>query len=386
MYTLFTWCSVICSDTVIWCSCSRIPVKTSPNHERIPNFPFIATTRKGLWYTFCADVVTVQININSQTENVQILAFEVIWCVTFPLGWRDRIILSVTGFVTLEVSGTHQFGFLFVSCQDGDANNEVLTTVAGIPFPGEMTQTQQTGMPRGVSTVDFPGYPSTKWQQTSAKRMDWIGFRNIDESWRSCESLPVVSVQKWLPLQDISRHQSTSTCVQKGKSSGKAWAPLGGSGACSPGKFLKIRCDYMHFRGFEGHKIAPWWLFFFYERCYPCGLFLVQCWTTKRRDWVELNGIRAGKRRCMHWPLKRYFFLIEMAAEGRGVTFLTPALQLAQATTKLLGDPRPTLTSFLLTMIRPRIFFSSSRLSPFPVLMLPLLTSFVVASDDAKFA
>ena len=40
--------------------------------------------------------------------------------------------------------------------------------------------------------------------------------------------------------------------------------------------------------------------------------------------------------------------LIDMAAEGRGGTILTSALQLVLGTTKLLGDPRPTLTCFLL--------------------------------------
>ena len=81
-------------------------------------------------------------------------------------------------------------------------------------------------------------------------------------------------------------------------------------------------------------------------------------------------------------------FLIDMAAEGRGHTILTRALQLVigTCTTKLLGDPRPTLTSFLLRNGRRKVFFSNSRLSPFPVLMHPLLTSFTVASDDAKSA
>ena len=77
-------------------------------------------------------------------------------------------------------------------------------------------------------------------------------------------------------------------------------------------------------------------------------------------------------------------FLVEMAAEGRGHTILTRALQLVS---KFLGDPRPTLTSFLLRNGRTKVFFfSTSRLSPFPVLMHPLLTSFIVASDGAKSA
>ena len=77
-------------------------------------------------------------------------------------------------------------------------------------------------------------------------------------------------------------------------------------------------------------------------------------------------------------------FLIDMAAEGRGHTILTRALQLVIGTTKLLGDPRPTFTPFLLRNGRRKVFFSTSRLSPFPVLMHPQLNSFIVASDDAK--
>ena len=77
-------------------------------------------------------------------------------------------------------------------------------------------------------------------------------------------------------------------------------------------------------------------------------------------------------------------FLIDMAAEGRGHTILTRALVIG--TKKLLGDPRPTLTSFLLRNGSRKVFFSTSRLSPFHVLMHHLLTSFIVASDDAKSA
>ena len=60
-------------------------------------------------------------------------------------------------------------------------------------------------------------------------------------------------------------------------------------------------------------------------------------------------------------------FLIDMAAEGRGHTILIRALQLVIGTTKFLGDPRPTLTSFLLRNGRRKVFSSTSRLSPFPV-------------------
>ena len=48
-------------------------------------------------------------------------------------------------------------------------------------------------------------------------------------------------------------------------------------------------------------------------------------------------------------------FLIEMAAEGRGHTILTRALQLVS---KFLGDPKPTLTaSFLLRNGRRKVLF-----------------------------
>ena len=40
---------------------------------------------------------------------------------------------------------------------------------------------------------------------------------------------------------------------------------------------------------------------------------------------MELKGVRAGQRRCMH---ESDLFLIDMAAEGRGHTILTRALQL----------------------------------------------------------
>ena len=101
---------------------------------------------------------------------------------------------------------------------------------------------------------------------------------------------------------------------------------------------------------------------------------------------------RLGRvERHMCWEEKVYMhesdlFLIEMAAEGRGHTILTRALQLVPGTTKLLGDPKPTLTSFLSRKGSRKPFFSTSRLSPFPSLMHPLLTSFIVGSDDATSA
>ena len=80
-------------------------------------------------------------------------------------------------------------------------------------------------------------------------------------------------------------------------------------------------------------------------------------------------------------------FLIEMAAEGRGHTILTRALQLVPGTTKLLGDPRPILPPLSFREKgAENLFFSTSRLSPFPILMHPLLTSLIVASDNAKSA
>ena len=60
--------------------------------------------------------------------------------------------------------------------------------------------------------------------------------------------------------------------------------------------------------------------------------------------------------------MKSDLFPIDMAAEGRGHTFLTRALQLVLGTTKLLEDQRPTLTSFLLRNGR---FFSP------PLVLLP---------------
>ena len=57
--------------------------------------------------------------------------------------------------------------------------------------------------------------------------------------------------------------------------------------------------------------------------------------------------------------LERDLFLIDMAAEGRCNTILTRALQLVPGTTKLLRDPRPTLTSFLLRNGRRSFFLPS---------------------------
>ena len=58
-------------------------------------------------------------------------------------------------------------------------------------------------------------------------------------------------------------------------------------------------------------------------------------------------------------------FLIDMAAEGRGHTILTRALQLQLVigTTKILGDPRPTLTSFLLRNGSRKVFLHLSSFS-----------------------
>ena len=73
--------------------------------------------------------------------------------------------------------------------------------------------------------------------------------------------------------------------------------------------------------------------------------------------------MRGREARCMH---ESALFLIDMAAEGRGHTILTCALQLVIGTKKLLGDPSH---SHLFTFEKraQKFFFSTSRLSPFPV-------------------
>ena len=66
--------------------------------------------------------------------------------------------------------------------------------------------------------------------------------------------------------------------------------------------------------------------------------------------------------------LESDLFPIDMAAEehAHGNTILTRALQLVPGPSKLLGDSKPTVTSFLLRNGRRNVFFSTSRLSPFP--------------------
>ena len=64
--------------------------------------------------------------------------------------------------------------------------------------------------------------------------------------------------------------------------------------------------------------------------------------------------------------LESDLFLIDMAAEGRGNTILTRALQLVPGPSKLLGDSRPTLTSFILrnghrNVFSPPLVFLPSR-------------------------
>ena len=78
--------------------------------------------------------------------------------------------------------------------------------------------------------------------------------------------------------------------------------------------------------------------------------------------------------------LESDLFRIDMAAEGRGKIILTRALQLVAGTMKLLGDPRPTLTSFLLRNGR-KIFFlhlSSFSLPRFDAPSESLFTSFIL--------
>ena len=68
-----------------------------------------------------------------------------------------------------------------------------------------------------------------------------------------------------------------------------------------------------------------------------------------------------GREWCIE--LESDLFLIEMTAdrEGRGVAILTPAL--VSGTTKLIGNPRPTLTSFLLINGRKKCFLHPSSFS-----------------------
>ena len=83
----------------------------------------------------------------------------------------------------------------------------------------------------------------------------------------------------------------------------------------------------------------------------------------KGRDWGEKKDGSDGKRRCMHIciELEGDIFLIDIAAEGRGVTILSCAL--VPGMMKLLGDPRPTLSSFLLKSGRRNVFLHLSSFS-----------------------
>ena len=93
--------------------------------------------------------------------------------------------------------------------------------------------------------------------------------------------------------------------------------------------------------------------------------------------WVEEKAYVLGREGvCM----KAIFFWLDMAAEGRGNTILTRALQFQVLRNSGIQDLLSSL-SFWETVAE--IFFSTSRLSPFTVLMHPLLTSFIVTSDDA---
>ena len=67
-------------------------------------------------------------------------------------------------------------------------------------------------------------------------------------------------------------------------------------------------------------------------------------------------------------------FPIDMAAEGRGHIILTRALQLVPGTTKLQTYSH----LFPFEKRARKRFFSTSRLYPFPILMHPLLTSFIL--------
>ena len=146
----------------------------------------------------------------------------------------------------------------------------------------------------------------------------------------------------------------TSQLAYRRQKLGRSPSPARGSGGMLPREiFEKSDAIICIFVFFEGHKIATWWLYF------------------------DVGGV------CIE--LESDLFLIDMAAEGRGNTILTRALQLVPGPSKLLADSKPTLTSFLLRNGRRNVF------SP-PIVFLPsrltrrLFTSFIVASNEAKSA
>ena len=103
----------------------------------------------------------------------------------------------------------------------------------------------------------------------------------------------------------------TSQLAYRRQKLGRSLSPArggGGSGGMLPREIFEksdaIICIFVYF---EGHKIAPWWLYF------------------------DVGGV------CIELDHESFFFLIDMAAEGRGNTILTRALQLVPGSSKLLG-------------------------------------------------
>ena len=125
----------------------------------------------------------------------------------------------------------------------------------------------------------------------------------------------------------------TSQLAYRWQKLGQSPSPARKSGGMLPREIFEksdaIICIFVYF---EGHKIATWWLYF------------------------DVGGV------CIE--LESDLFLSDMAAEGRGNTILTRALQLVPGPSKLLGDLKPTLFPF--EKRAQKCFFSTSRLSPFP--------------------
>ena len=104
---------------------------------------------------------------------------------------------------------------------------------------------------------------------------------------------------------------------------------------------------------------------------------------TKRLGRVEWHT--CWEKKVYALTLKAIFFLIVTAAEGRGVNFWHVHCSWPRYYETAWGS-KTYSHLFPFDYDQAQNFFPTSRLSPFPVLMIPLLTSFVVASDDAKFA
>ena len=138
----------------------------------------------------------------------------------------------------------------------------------------------------------------------------------------------------------------TSQLAYRRQKLGRSPSPAWVSGGMFPRENFEtpaaIICIFVHF---EGHKIAL------------DGYILmsvanhVDCFTSNAgRPNEEIGRVKRHVlgREGVCIELESDLFQIDMAAEGRGNTIPTRALQLVPGTTKLPGDPRPTLTFFLL--------------------------------------